>query len=112
MTTKGLPPKVATFVLYLSFLLILLGSTLHILRLGWTVWVFIVGAIGLTSYFLSASLTAREGGVRERRLNRMGFIGSLFYIVAGGFMYEASNVWIILFAIASIYVMYSLLAKR
>lgn len=112
MTAKGLPPRVATTILYLSFLLIILGSALHILRLGWTVWIFIIGAIGLTSYFLSASLTARDGSVRERRLNRMGFIGSLFYVVAGGFMYEASNVWIVPFAIASIYVMYSLLAKR
>ena len=112
MTTKGLPPRIATLVLYLSFLLIILGSSLYILRPGWTVWGFIAGAIGLTSYFLSGSLTARDGSVRERRLNRMGFIGSLFYIVAGGFMYESSNIWIILFAIASIYVMYSLLAKR
>lgn len=112
MTTKGLSPKMATFVLNLSLLLIILGSALHILKLGWTVWAFIVGATGLTSYFLSASFTARYGSVRERRLNRMGFIGSLFYIVAGGLMYESSNVWIILFAVGSIYVMYSLLAKR
>lgn len=109
---KGLSPKIATAVLYLSFLLLILGSALYILRMSWTVWIFIVGAIGVTSFFLSSSLVTREGSVRERRLNRTGFIGSLFYIVAGGFMYESSNLWIILFAIASTYVMYSLLANR
>ncbi|MDO4695783.1 hypothetical protein [Porphyromonas sp.] len=109
---KGFSPTIATILLYVSFLLIILGSSLYILALTWTVWLFIIGAIGLTSYFLLSSLAVRGGVARERRLNRMGFIGSLFYIVSSGFMYERSNVWVILFAIASIYVMYSLLAKR
>lgn len=104
--------RLTTSLLYISLLFLLVGSALNILHWVWTDVMFIIGAIGMISYFLYTSTIIAKDNARERRLNRMGFIGSLGYIVSGGFMYDDNRIWVILFAISSIYVMYSLLAKR
>ncbi len=107
------PRRGTTTLLYASLLCIIIGGGLHILAWGWTLWVLVAGAVGLFAYHIMEVWLAKEGmSVRVRRLNRMGMFAAAAYLVSGGLMYDNSNWWIILYAVGTVYLLYSLLAKR
>lgn len=48
---------------------------------------------------------------RLRRLDRMAFLGHLMYLVSGGFMIQGSRAWLALFAVATVFYIYSVFVK-
>ena len=94
-------------LLVISLLLVLVGSALYLTRWAWVPYVFLLGAVGLVGYsFLS---TSPHADTRRRRLARMGFLGALLYLVAFGFMLDGSTLWILCFAVGTVFTIYHLL---
>lgn len=103
-------------VILVPFLLIgvALGGALYILGWIWPPYVTLLSAAAMVSCFFRESMDLRgkeNDNKRLRRLSRMGFIGSLLFLVASGFMISGHTFWILFYTAGVIYVLYSLLAR-
>lgn len=76
---------------------------------GWLV--AIGGGMAAITTLLQISSKGGSEEKRIRRLDRMTFIGLLIYLVSGGFMIQGSNIWLPLFAVATVFYIYALFAK-
>ena len=76
---------------------------------GWLV--AIGGGMVAIATLLQISSKGGSNDKRVRRLDRMSFIGLLIYLVSGGFMIQGSNIWLPLFAVATVFYIYALFAK-
>lgn len=76
---------------------------------GWLV--AIGGGMAAIATLLQISSKVGSEEKRIRRLDRMTFIGLLIYLVSGGFMIQGSNIWLPLFAVATVFYIYALFAK-
>lgn len=76
---------------------------------GWLV--AIGGGMAAIATLLQISSKGGSEEKRIRRLDRMTFIGLLIYLVSGGFMIQGSNIWLPLFAVATVFYIYALFAK-
>lgn len=75
---------------------------------GWLVAIGgLLGAVGT----LIASTSSKEQGARLRRLDRMIFLGLLMFIISGGFMIQGSSSWLAIFAVGTVFYIYSVFAK-
>ena len=67
---------------------------------GWMVsFGGLLGAIGT----LLSSFVGKEASARVRRLDRMGFLAMLMFIVSGGFMIQGSSSWLAIFAVGTVF---------
>lgn len=75
---------------------------------GWMVsFGGLLGAIGT----LLSSFVGKEASARVRRLDRMGFLAMLMFIVSGGFMIQGSSSWLAIFAVGTVFYVYAVFAK-
>mgnify|MGYP007046474384 FL=1 len=68
---------------------------------GWLV--AIGGGMAAIATLLQISSKGGSEEKRIRRLDRMSFIGLLIYLVSGGFMIQGSDIWLPLFAVATVF---------
>ncbi|MDD7557705.1 MAG: hypothetical protein PUJ69_03430 [Porphyromonas somerae] len=75
-------------------------------------WLVAIGG-GMAAIVTLLQISSKGGSEekRIRRLDRMSFIGLLIYLVSGGFMIQGSNIWLPLFAVATVFYIYALFAK-
>lgn len=76
---------------------------------GWLV--SIGGLLGATGILLQANKEGDKSDKRIRKLDRMGFLGLLIYLIAGGFMAQGSGSWIAIFGVATVFYIYSVFVK-
>ena len=76
---------------------------------GWLV--AIGGGVAAIATLLQISSKGGSDDKRVRRLDRMSFFGFLIYMVSGGFMIQGSDIWLPLFAVATVFYIYALFAK-
>lgn len=90
--------------------LVVIGAILFLIYPVVAAWLVMIGAfvIGL-SYILKSYLYKSESA-RVRRLERMGMLGGLHYLIAGGYMLQGSTMWILLFAVGTVFFVYSVFA--
>lgn len=95
-------------------ILVLTGTAFAIKGWDWTGWIYLAGAILYTLYYLL--LPHKQMTIRYRRLVRMAFFSGILLIVSAGFMIQHNNLWILIFALALVFAIYStillLIAKR
>ena len=104
-----LPKRTFNILFYLSLLLIIVGASLYLYQRVVAGYLMTVGGAMLAICFVA--MVDKSRPPRVRRLNRMGFFGSLAYICAGGLVLSLSNAWILLFTVGTILVIYSLLVR-
>ena len=66
------------------------------------------GLMALSLMLKGAFGEKADGTVRSRRLDRMRLLGGLIFMVAGGFAVEGQNLWILLFAAATVFTLYGI----
>lgn len=102
----------ADTLLSTGLILEVIGAVLYLRLPQLSAWVLIVGgALVSLSYMISRSGTT-GATVREKRLDQMGFVSGLCYLVAGGFALDGQRpIWILLFVIATVLAVYSIFVK-
>lgn len=68
------------------------------------------GALLMAIGLLFQARDEMKKSMRLRRLSRMLLLSSLIYMVSGGFMIEGSDAWLALFAVATVFLVYSVFA--
>lgn len=72
-------------------------------------WALAAGGFVMAVSYIWASVGGRaELSLRLRRLERMGLLASLIYLVSGGFMLQRSGTWLPLFIVATVLLLYAL----
>ncbi len=105
-------PRDPYILLSAGLLTEVLGALLYLRTTSFAAGVLMVGGLLIAIAYLVVSASTREGTVRRKRLDRMGLLGGLCYLVAGGFAQDGQRgVWILLFVIATILTVYSIFVK-
>ncbi|MFC4665583.1 hypothetical protein [Falsiporphyromonas endometrii] len=84
---------------------VIIGTAFAIKDWSWTPWVYLFGAILYTLYFLL--MPHKQMTLRYRRLVRMAFFSGILLIISSSFMLRHNNLWILLFALAMVFAIYS-----
>lgn len=88
------------------------GALLHLRLPTPAAWIMIVGGALIALSYLMSGSTTRSSSVRGKRLDRMGFLSGLGYLISGGFCLDGQvGVWILLFTIATVLSVYSIFVK-
>lgn len=68
-----------------------------------------IGGSGIALFYLAQ--TGYTHSLRVRRLNRIAFFGSLAYICSGALMFLHRSSWVLLFSVATVLFVYSMLVR-
>ncbi|MDO5036313.1 MAG: hypothetical protein Q4D93_05060 [Porphyromonas sp.] len=68
----------------------------------------IAGALVIGVAYILKAILYKATAVRERRLEKMGMLGGLHYFLSGSFMLKESGLWVILFAVATVFFVYAI----
>lgn len=97
--------QIRNIIFSLSGLLVLVGAVLYLTQWMYAPYLFAVGSSGIAVCYLT--LSAKEMGLRQRRLHRSNVIAGLLMICASGFMFKDRTEWILCLTIAAILQVYT-----
>lgn len=110
---KNTLSQIVTTLFTTGSLLIVSGAVLWLKIKDVSGWLVACGGFILAiSLLISSSINKEENlSFRAKRLERMQLFSSLLYLVAGGFMIQRSGSWLPIFAVGTIFFVYSAFAK-
>lgn len=97
--------KIRNIILFISALFILTGTILYLFKFPFTVYIFAIGAIGMT--IARATNLYNGPNFRLKRLYRIELVAALITVGSAWFMFKGQNEWILLLLVAAFLQLYT-----
>lgn len=96
----------------IGLVVVALGAIIYLWQARFGCWTMIAGGAAITISMLSRAIQMRSADARARRLDRMALLGGLCYVIAGGLGLDGGSSWKVVFAIATVFVCYSIFVRK
>lgn len=99
--------SVIEYVLFTGSVLVIIGAVGFLYHPCVAAWVMLGGSLLMAFAYIIRATKYKPESARERRLERMGMLAGLHYFLAATFMMRQSTTWMLLFAVATVFFVYS-----